>query len=309
MDELRPRRIVHIDLADGVPHDGLDAAGGPVLLVVWWRDLPLGYEHVHRGVSATELAARLARLAGPSVGRRLLGDGFPPPRPGLQPDRPPSVATVRALERPLRALDSRPAAHPSGAPPTTLAICTRDRPAALERCLRSVAEAVEAPHEVLVIDNAPHAASTRDVVARFPAVRLVSEPRPGLSAARNAAVREASGDVIAFVDDDVVVNPRWLAPLRRAFAEPDVMAVTGLVLPAELETEAQVAFETVHGGFAQGCEAARYDRAFLRATAGDGMPVWKIGAGANMAIRRSAFALVGDFDERLGAGAAGCSED
>jgi SAM-dependent methyltransferase/GT2 family glycosyltransferase len=146
-------------------------------------------------------------------------------------------------------------------------------------------------------------------VERFAGVRYLPEPRPGLSAARNAAVREARGDLLAFVDDDVVVHPRWLAPLRRALAEPDVMAVCGLVLPAELDTPAQVAFETIQGGFAQGCERARYGREFLRATVGFGMPVWKIGAGANMAIRRSAFELVGDFDERLGAGAAGCSED
>jgi SAM-dependent methyltransferase/GT2 family glycosyltransferase len=122
-------------------------------------------------------------------------------------------------------------------------------------------------------------------------------------------VREATGELLAFVDDDVEVDPRWLTSLRSAFADPDVMAVTGLVLPAELETEAQVAFENVFGGFGQGFEPVRYDRDFLRASVGRGMPVWKIGAGANMAIRRVAIDLVGEFDERLGAGAAGCSED
>jgi GT2 family glycosyltransferase/SAM-dependent methyltransferase len=309
MADLRPRRIVHIDLAAGLPRHGLDAAGGPVLLVVWWRDLPLGYEHVHRGASETELAARLAHLVGPAVGRRLLGDGYPPPRPGLEPAPAPSVATVRALAEPLRELEAEVVGEPADRPSATLAICTRDRPGALERCLRSIGQAFEAPDEVLVVDNAPHGAATHEVVARFPAFRYLPEPRPGLSAARNAAVRAATGDLVAFVDDDVVVHPRWLAPLRRAFAEADVMAVTGLVLPAELDTEAQVAFETTHGGLGLGCERARYGRDFLRATVAYGMPVWKIGAGANMAIRRTAFALVGDFDERLGAGAAGCSED
>ena len=309
MPDLRPRRIVHVDLAAGVPSDGLDAAGGPVLLVVWWRDLPLGYEHIHRGATAAELAVRLARLVAPSVGRRLLGDGYPAPRPGLVNAAPPSLAAVRALADPLRRLEAEAAGEPANAPSASLVICTRDRPAALERCLRSIEPAVDAPHEILVVDNAPHLAATRAVVERFGGARYVPEPRPGLSAARNAAVREARGDLLAFVDDDVVVRPGWLAPLRRAFAEANVMAVCGLVLPAELETPAQVAFETVHGGFGQGCERARYGREFLRATVGFGMPVWKIGAGANMAIRRSVFALVGDFDERLGAGAAGCSED
>jgi GT2 family glycosyltransferase/ubiquinone/menaquinone biosynthesis C-methylase UbiE len=309
MADLQPRRIVHLDLAEGLPRDGLDAASGPVFLVVWWRDLPVGYEHIHRSVTRTELSARVARLVAPSVGRRLLGDGYASPRPGLEPALPPDLHAVVALAQPLRQLDERVVREPHDGISVTLAICTRDRPHALDRCLRSIAAAEEAPDDVLVVDNAPRASSTRKVVEGFPAFRYLPEARPGLSAARNTAVREATGDLLAFVDDDVVVHPRWLAPLRRAFAEPDVMAATGLVLPAELQTPAQVAFETRHGGLGLGCEHARYDGHFLRATVAEGMPVWKVGAGANMAIRRVAFELVGDFDERLGAGAAGCSED
>jgi GT2 family glycosyltransferase/SAM-dependent methyltransferase len=309
MADLRPRRIVHVDLARGLPPEGLDAARAPVFLVVWWRDLLLGYEHIHRGATVTELASRVAHLIGPSVGRRLLGPAYPPPRPGLEPVGPPHLDAVLALTEPLRELEDQAVGESQDGVSVTLAICTRERPIALERCLRSITEAIQAPDEVLVVDNAPHTATTRDVLRAFPAFRYLPEPRPGLSSARNAAVREATGDLLAFVDDDVVVHPLWLAPLRRAFADPDVMAATGLVLPAELETEAQVAFETIHGGLGLGFERARYDRGFLRATVAYGMPVWKIGAGANMAIRRAAFDLVGEFDERLGAGAAGCSED
>jgi GT2 family glycosyltransferase/SAM-dependent methyltransferase len=307
--DLRPRRIVHLDLALGLPPEGVCASSGPVFLVVWWRNLLLGYEQLHRRTSATELAARVARLIAPSVGRRLLGPAYPTPRPGLAPVAEPDLDVVLGLTQPLRKLDGLVAVGSGDRPSVSVAVCTRDRPEALERCLRSIAEATDAPDEVLVIDNAPHAASTRDVLRDFPAFRYLPEPRPGLSIARNAAVRAATCELLAFVDDDVVVHPLWLTALRRAFAEPDVLAVTGLVLPAELETEAQVAFETIFGGFGQGFERARYDRDFLRATVAYAMPVWKIGAGANMAIRRAAFELVGQFDERLGAGAAGCSED
>ncbi len=309
MVDLRPRPVVNLDLAAGLPPGGLDAGGGPVLLVVWWRDLLLGYEHLHRTVTGPELAARVAALVAPSVGRRLLGEGYPPPRTGVEPAPAPSLDAVRALVEPLGELDARAGAPRDGGASVTLAICTRDRPDAVERCLRGLDEAAPRPDEVLVVDNAPQVAATRDLLERFPGVRYLPEPRPGLSAARNAAVRAATGDVLAFVDDDVVVHPRWLVPLRAAFADPDVMAVTGLVLPAELETEAQVAFETAYGGLGLGSEPARYDGRFLKETVSYGMPAWTIGAGANMAVRRAAFDLVGDFDERLGAGAAGCSED
>jgi GT2 family glycosyltransferase/SAM-dependent methyltransferase len=309
MIDLRPQRIVHLDLALGLPPEGLDGANGPVFLVVWWRNLLLGYEQLHRQTTASELAARVARLIAPSVGRRLFGPGYPTPRPGLARADPPDLEAVLGLADPLRELDDYLDGEAADKLTVTVAICTRDRPEALERCLRSIVEAHGAPDEVLVVDNAPHAATTRGMLTNFPAVRYVPQPRPGLSAARNAAAREATGDLLAFVDDDVIVHPMWLTALRRPFNDPDVMAVTGLVLPAELETEAQVAFETLFGGLARGFERARYDRDFLRATVAYGMPVWMIGAGANMAVRRAAFDLVGDFDERLGAGAAGCSED
>jgi GT2 family glycosyltransferase/SAM-dependent methyltransferase len=308
MADLRPRRIVHLDLSAGLPPEGLDPTRAPVFLVVWWRNFLLGYEHIHRGATAPELAARVAHLIGPSVGRRLLGAGYPEPPPWLEPTDPPSLDSVLGLAEPLLKLDDQ--VGDSGVSRSvTVAICTRDRPAALDRCLRSIAEAREPPDEVLVVDNAPHLATTREVVRNFPTFRYVPEPRPGLSIARNAAVRAATGELIAFVDDDVVVHPRWLAPLRRVLTTPDVMAATGLVLPAELETEAQVAFETTYGGLGLGFERTRYDADFMRTTVAEGMPVWKIGAGANMVIRRVAFDLVGEFDERLGAGAAGCSED
>jgi GT2 family glycosyltransferase/SAM-dependent methyltransferase len=309
MADLRPRRIVHLDLALGLPGEGLDGDGGPVFLVVWWRHLLLGYEQVHGGATVPELAARVAHLVGPSVGSRLLGTGYRQPRAGLEPARPPGLDAVLALARPLRELEDQLVDESEDATAVTLAICTRDRPEALDRCLRSIAEAVEAPDEVIVVDNAPDVATTREALRGYPAFRYLPEPRPGVSAARNAAVREATSDVVAFVDDDVVVHPRWLAPLRRAFADSDVMAATGLVLPAELETEAQVAFETKYGAPSPRLKQARYGMGFLRATVAHGMPVWQIGAGTNVAIRRAAFELVGDFDERLGAGAAGCGED
>jgi GT2 family glycosyltransferase/SAM-dependent methyltransferase len=306
MRDLRPRPIVHLDLAAGIPEQGLE---GPAFLVVWWRDLVLAYAHLSAGASATELAAHVARLVAPSVARRVLGTGGDPAAPGLPPQTRPDFDTLRSLEAPLGRLDSAIGAEPARGSTVAVAVCTRDRPQSLERCLRSIASAAPGPDELLVVDNGLDGGPTRAVVSRFPKARYIAEARPGLSAARNAAIRDSSSDALAFVDDDVVVHPRWLAPLRRAFDDDRVMAVTGLVLPAELETEAQVAFETTHGGLGLGYHGAHYDRGFLRATVAYGMPAWKIGAGANMALRRSAFDLVGNFDERLGAGAAGCSED
>jgi GT2 family glycosyltransferase len=86
------------------------------------------------------------------------------------------------------------------------------------------------------------------------------------------------------------------------------MAITGLVLAAELETEAQSIFEK-YWGFNRGYRTLTFDTEYFEQLKPWGVPAWCIGAGANMAFRRRVFELVGNFDERLDVGAAGCSGD
>jgi GT2 family glycosyltransferase len=185
----------------------------------------------------------------------------------------------------------------------TVAVCTRDRPDNLATCLDSL-ERLEYPGlEILVVDNAPSSEASRSLVERRGArVRYAREPRPGLDWARNRAITEARGEIIAFTDDDVTVDPSWVRALVAAFGVDErVAAVTGLVLPAELETEAQVLFER-YRGFSRGFVPRRI------AAAGGGPLALRYGAagdygtGANMAFRRSLFARIGDFDPALGAG-------
>jgi GT2 family glycosyltransferase len=144
---------------------------------------------------------------------------------------------------------------------------------------------------------------------QVPGVRYVAEPRRGLSIARNTGVRAATGELIAFTDDDAAVHPTWAARVRYGLRDPALLALTGLVLPAELATQSQLVFEHDLGGFGHGYRMLDFDAEFFRTLRWKGVPVWLVGAGANMAFRRRAFERVGGFDERLGAGAAGCSED
>jgi SAM-dependent methyltransferase/GT2 family glycosyltransferase len=188
-------------------------------------------------------------------------------------------------------------------------ICTRDRPAQLARCLDSLAPNMHAIGEVILVDNGTRPEETRAITAGRPSLRVVAESRPGLSIARNTGLRHATHAIVAFTDDDVVLHPDWAARLLAAFACPRTACVTGLVLPLTLETEAQVVFERGLGGFGRGFQRIAYDAAFFHSMLRYGVPVWRIGAGANLAVRRDVLVGVGGFDERLGAGAAGCSED
>jgi len=198
----------------------------------------------------------------------------------------------------------------------TVAVCTKDRPEMLARCLEALRRTRRPEEaslgeqlslepqrfEILVVDNAPSDDRNQAVVGGFPGIRYVREPLPGLDFARNRAIAEARGEFIAFVDDDVVVDEWWLDGLYGALEDhPDASGVTGLVLPYALETPAQVLFES-RGGFRRGFEPIRYGQVL------PGNPLYPcgagiFGAGANMAFRREVLSSLGGFDEALDTGA------
>ena len=185
--------------------------------------------------------------------------------------------------------------------PISVIVCTRNRPELLRGCLQRLAELDYPEYEVVVVDNVPTDSRTRGVAAEF-AVRYVSEPRPGLDWARNRGVIEAGHGLVAFIDDDARADRGWLRALNGAFADDQVMAVTGLVLPLDLRSSPQTYFEFVYGGMGKGY----LPRSFRRERLGDSGLLWAsaFGVGANMAFRKSLFDLVGAFDVALDVGTA-----
>jgi len=180
--------------------------------------------------------------------------------------------------------------------PVTVAVCTRERPEDLRRALEALHRLPDDGQEVLVVDNRPETDRTRAVVADFPGVRYLREDRPGLDAARNRALRTARPGIVAFTDDDAVPDPGWLRALCGGFQHPLVLAVTGLTLPAELETPAQEWFER-HRGFGRG-----FCRRVFQHARHNPLVAGPMGAGANMALRTDVLERVGAFDEALDAG-------
>lgn len=309
-----PWDIVHLDLDAGeTPVELRTASERGVYLVLWWRRIPLGQtviEAARRPMSESELAGVALEAIGPALDAYLAGAGCAPgrrpaARPSERSDAPRRLrAALSLLADVPELLGETPA---DDAPTISVVVPTRERPLRLAACLRSLSALRETPLEILVVDNAP-SESTRSVAESFPGVRYVAEPRVGSSAARNTGVSHCRGELVAFVDDDETVHPDWLGRLRSGFADPEVALVTGLVLPAELATEAQTIFEQRYS-FARGFVARTFDAALYRRTRKTGVPVWEIGGSGNMAIRRAVFERLGGFDERLGAGRAGGCEE
>ena len=182
----------------------------------------------------------------------------------------------------------------------SVVICTRNRPELLKKCLASLRDLSPQPDDIVVVDNDPSSGVTPAVTALFPEVRYAPESRAGLSAARNTGVRNTTGRLIAFTDDDVTVHPRWIGAIRRVFNNSDLAASTGLILPVELATRAQYAFQGNSLGWNLGYHGLDFDQKFFHDTMKKGVPVWRIGAGANMAFRRETFFARGIFRRAFG---------
>lgn len=312
MSRLYPARIVHLDLARGISEQRLDECRSAVYLVYFWRDIALGHCHLAADALPTskrQLRNLAAQTIAPAVADYVLERGFKAPLPELLPrelvDDAPDFREFAALREPMHQLDR---ASLTTALTISVVICTRDRAQSLDRCLSSMMLCDPLPFEILVVDNCSRSNATRDVVQKYPQVTYLSEPTPGLDVARNTGIDHARGDIVAFTDDDVVVHPSWIKRIAASFDTPQVAAVTGLVLAAELKTEAQNLFET-HWGFNRGYRVLNYDSYYFEKLKYRGVPAWHIGAGANMAFRRDVFESVGNFDVRLDVGAAGCSGD
>jgi GT2 family glycosyltransferase len=190
------------------------------------------------------------------------------------------------------------------------AICTRDRPQQLGRALRSLLAQTRPPAEILVVDNAPQSATARTLIGNeFPTIRYVQEPVPGLDFARNRALREATQEIVAFLDDDAVAEPGWVMAIEAVFCESAQIAVcTGKVEALSLETAGQRLFEA-NGGFSRGNERIRLPNdVWQRRLYGVKIPLiaWsiRIGIGCSLAVRRQTILEIGGFDEALDMGPA-----
>ena len=299
--EFAPMRVLDLELGEPLPTLGVDATGGgEALCLVRLHGAPLGTIRVEIPAAglAPELLAQLVQAElGPAIERHLLDDGIDGARldaSGIQAgEHPPCRCAREAL-----------LAH---APQVSVVIPTRNRPASALETLHSVLQS-DYPRdrlEVIVVDNGSgedERVALGDLESADGAtVRLLSEEAPGGSNARNAGLRAARGEIVAFTDDDVLVDSGWLASLVGVFEQDDrVGGAAGLTAPRELETPAQVWYEgfaSAERGFERRVLDRRdppADRPLFPFTIGD------LGSGENFAFRRELLIELGGFDPGLG---------
>ena len=294
---IPPVLVRDLDLDVALPDLNTDGRCQTARLLVRLHGWPIG-EVVLPLAQQPLPAGQLADRIWPLIGNRAVGhcidDGM----------KPPAQLTPAGLTYPG---PRRCAGHllMAGTTKITVVIATHDRTESLLRCLSSVSRLDYPAFDVVVVDSAPHSDATARALSEPPGfpfpVSYLRVSRPGLALAHNAALPAVTGDIVAITDDDVEVDYNWLAALAAAFAESDATCVTGLILPAELETQAQLLVEQVGG----------YGRGFTRRVYTSSMPApgplfpftaGRFGSGANMAFRADWLIAHGGFDPATGAG-------
>lgn len=307
MSKLTPYIIQHFQLDEftGDPDFPLIHQSGYYCLF-WWKQIPLGHLFIecNNRPGKDEFRRQLLKEIQPAVEYYIqqTGKKFADYQAAFTHDRFDFAEILHAVFA-----EFTPLTLPERVD-ISVVICTRNRSRSLQRCLDLLMRQKCLPTEIIVIDNAPVDDSTFKVTEQYRHVKYYKEPRAGLDIARNTGAHKASSSVVAYVDDDVLVHPWWAYQVWQSFNDPQVAAITGLVIASALNTESQQIFEK-YWSFNRGYTDRWYNPAFYQENLVSGPPVWEIGAGANMAFRKSIFAEVGYFDERLDVGAAGCSGD
>lgn len=272
------------DLWQGRPH------GARVAPLVRLHGAPLGVLRVDLPCSRNDLAAAVERQLGSAVRDHLADDG---------------LASADSLTAGgLAPRYSRLCGPPVGEAAITVVVTAIAAGAELAGVVRCLEAQRLAPVEIVIVDNRPTTSRLAEFVAGWTGrpLRYVPEGRPGLSHARNAGLDAVHSELVAFSDDDVLLDPGWLEGLVAGFREPDVGCVTGLILPLELETPAQHLIEQF-GGFGKGFTARRFDLLADR----DESPIYPFnvgifGSGASTAFRTADLRAIGGFDAHLGTG-------
>jgi hypothetical protein len=204
---FRPIAVVEVELSAAIPALPADDAGryGSVRLFTRLHGHPLGsvdLDAAEDGFSAERCAEAIWASLASEINHHLRADGLPP----LSGLTAAGISTVGAprCQAPRRAVLAQ-------APFASVVVCTKDRPDAVDRVLASIAQLDYPNFETIVVDGSAASETEQLVRDHFPAVRYVRLAGGGVVVGRNRALLEAKAEMLAYVDDDAVVDRDWLS--------------------------------------------------------------------------------------------------
>ena len=189
----------------------------------------------------------------------------------------PALAAVR------EAFATPPVDHSGEMPAMTVAVCTYNGSATLHECLEGVADLRYPNYEVIVVSDGSTDDSAQ-IARSFPDVRVIETGQNGLSSARNTAMEAATGEIVAYIDDDAIPDPDWLSHLAAAFASGPYVAAGGPNVPPPGSCRVAQCVANAPGG---------PTHVLIGDRDAEHIP------GCNMAIRKDALQPLGGFDDQF----------
>ncbi|MBY6090580.1 glycosyltransferase family 2 protein [Maritimibacter alkaliphilus] len=175
--------------------------------------------------------------------------------------------------------------------PVSVVVVSRGRPERLKSCLGGLSYLFHDCYEIIVVaDTAGLTAVAETGLAEE--IKTVHFDEANISAARNLGIAQAAGEIVAFIDDDAVPEPMWLAHLAAPFARPEVGAAGGFVRGRNGITFQYRARSVDGTGQARPLEVDPRQPTLLRPAQGRAIKT----EGTNMAVRRDVLARIGGFD-------------
>ncbi len=304
-NDLAPVRVLEIEIGEPLHpvlarNDETGQCYQRALCLIRLHSRPLGVVSLQledSRMSANKCAESIWRTLHKEINEHLQQDGLPVITELGVNGLPSSCVPLCREEREKFLID---------APFVSIIVPTHDRPERITGCLHSLLS-LDYPHcEIIIVDNAPSTSATRDVVEQvshdIPRIRYVREDHPGVSWARNRGILAARGEILVFADDDMTVDRFWLAELVKAFNNTeDVACVTGLIIPAELETPSQLLFagHLDSRGYNSNWSFTRHIFEKRRRHIHLYKVAW-FGAGASMAFKAAFLRSIDGFDLALG---------
>jgi GT2 family glycosyltransferase len=175
-------------------------------------------------------------------------------------------------------------------PPTSLVICSRNRPKLLSETVESILRGKDVPTEMIIVDQSTEPHAELSVMKGSPSCEIlyIHSKIVGVGASRNFGIRSSRFEILIFIDDDMFVEPDWFRNLVQAVIKAGPCSVvTGQVLTGESE---------VPGGIAPSIKKDQQPAVYQGRIRKDVLYT------GNMGAYRSVFDQVGVFDERLGPG-------
>lgn len=169
-------------------------------------------------------------------------------------------------------------------PSFSVIVCTRNGRDRIGACLKAIAKMAGGNFETIVVDDGSEDGTADHVAEHFPQVRLLRLEPGGLSAARNAGAAAATGEVLAFTDDDCEPDIEWIARLGRIFQEGTYAAAGGPNLPPFAGSWREAVVRAAPGA---------PSHVMLTDVEAEHLP------GCNLAVTKEAFDKIGGFDPRF----------